>query len=341
MIGARGRPSRRHGVAWLAAAGVLPLVLTACGGGASGFAGAVTSSLSLPSTANASGCGSPASPGSTTLGLSVGGRSRLVIVHVPVGYRASSPEPLVLNMHGSGATAADQEAFSGMDTTADANRFIVAYPQGLIQDGTGYDWNVPGVPLIGGRAVPSGSADDVSFLTELVGALEARYCVDASDVYATGFSGGARMASQLGCDASTTFAAVAPVSGLRRPTPCPTTRPVPVIAFHGTADPVDPYGGNGEAYWTYSVPEAAAEWAGQDGCATTATTTDGSGYALSAYPGCAGGADVELYSVTGEGHEWPGGPKMPSSLTSLLGPQSDAVSADDLMWAFFATHPMP
>ena len=169
-------------------------------------------------------------------------------------------------MHGSGATAADQETFSGMDATADQNAFIVAYPQGLIPDGSGFDWNVPGVPLVGGRAVPSGAADDVSFLTQLVGALEARYCIDTSEVYATGFSGGARITSQLACDASTTFAAVAPVSGLRRPTPCPATRPVPVIAFHGTSDPVDPYDGNGEAYWTYSVPEAAGYWGEQDQC---------------------------------------------------------------------------
>jgi len=200
---------------------------------------------------------------------------------------------------------------------------------------------VPGVPLVGGRAVPSGSADDVSFLTQLVGALEARYCIDTSEVYATGFSGGARMASQLACDASTTLAAVAPVSGLRRPTPCPASRPVPVIAFHGTADPVDPYDGNGEAYWTYSVPQAAADWAAQDLCSSTAITTDGSGHTLTTYPGCGAGSAVELYSVTGEGHEWPGGPRMPASLTSLLGPQSGAVSADDLMWAFFAAHPMP
>jgi len=59
-------------------------------------------------------------------------------------------------------------------------------------------------------------------------------------VYATGFSGGARMTSQLACDDAGLFAAVAPVSGLRRPKPCATTRAVPVISFHGSADPIDP-----------------------------------------------------------------------------------------------------
>ena len=47
---------------------------------------------------------------------------------------------------------------------------------------------------------------------------------------------------------------------------------------------------------------------------------------------------VELYSITGEGHEWPGGPPLPRSLTTVLGPQSDAVDANAVMWAFFSAY---
>jgi polyhydroxybutyrate depolymerase len=275
------------------------------------------------------------------LAVTVASRQRTVVVHVPSGYTGSSKVALVLNMHGSGSTAAGQEEFSGMDDTSDSDGFIVAYPQALIPEGSGFDWNVPGVPLVGGQAVPAGAPDDVTFLTSLVSILEQRYCIDSSRVYATGFSGGARMASQLACDAPSTFAAVAPVSGLRHPTPCPVARPVPVLAFHGTADPVDPYGGHGEAYWTYSVPQAAQDWAVQDGCSSTATVSQPDpGATLTRYAGCAGGAIVELYSITGEGHEWPGGPSLPRRLTRQLGPQSDAVNADDVMWTFFSAHPM-
>jgi poly(3-hydroxybutyrate) depolymerase len=49
---------------------------------------------------------------------------------------------------------------------------------------------------------------------------------------------------------------------------------------------------------------------------------------------------VELYSLTGEGHEWPGGPTMPHQITSLLGPQCMAVNANRTMWAFFSAHPL-
>jgi polyhydroxybutyrate depolymerase len=265
----------------------------------------------------------------------------MVIVHVPRGSSDVSPLPLVLNLHGSGATALDQELFSGMNRTSNEDDFIVAYPQGLIVDGSAYDWNVPNEPLIGGRAVPKGSANDISFLASLVKVLESKYCVDKHEVYATGFSGGAREVSQLACDESQIFAAVAPVSGLRRPLPCPSTRAVPIIAFHGSSDPVDPFAGNGQAYWTYSVTTAEKNWAAQDDCSSKPVMSrPRKGVTLTSYAGCADDSAVELYEVMGEGHEWPGGPAMPSILTSELGPQSKAIEANAVMWSFFKAHPL-
>jgi polyhydroxybutyrate depolymerase len=299
--------------------------------------GAATAASASGSKTVSSGCGI-GSPKTAILSLKIDGINRTVIVHVPTSYTNTSKLPLVFNLHGSGSTAAKQDAFSDMDETADADSFIVAFPQGIIPDGSGYDWNVPGVPLFGGRAVPAGSPNDIKFLTNLVGVLEHMYCVNPMAVYATGFSGGAREASQLACDDSKIFAAVAPVSGLRHPTPCPATRAVPVIAFHGSDDLVDPFLGKGEAYWTYSVPTAAKDWAKQDHCSKTPTVAKSTGVVFTSFSKCATGAAVELYEVIGEGHEWPGGPTMPSSITSLLGPQSNVISANSLIWSFFASH---
>jgi polyhydroxybutyrate depolymerase len=325
------RATVRQRIATAALAGVLACSALAVLSTAPSVAGAAS---------KATGCAAPGS--SATLTLNVNAHQRTVMVHVPRDSADTTPLALVLNLHGSGSTALEQQEFTKMNVTSNQDGFIVAYPQGLIPDGTGYDWNVPGVPLIGGRPVPKDSANDVKFLTSLVGILEQRYCVNPREVYATGFSGGAREASQLACDESQVFAAVAPVSGLRRPSPCPAARAVPVIAFHGSVDPVDPFAGHGQAYWTYSVPTAEKYWAEQDHCATQATTsTPATGATLTAYSKCADGATVELYEILGEGHEWPGGPTMPSSLTSLLGPQSNAVSANALMWAFFVAHPLP
>jgi len=294
----------------------------------------------VPSTS--SGCASPAAAGTSTLDLTIGGHPRTVIVHVPPSATAGQALALVLNMHGSGSDALQQEGFTGMNAAADDDTFIVAYPQGVITSRSGFDWNVPNQPLPGGARPPKGSPNDVAFLTQLPSVLEQRYCVDPRQVFATGFSGGARMASQLGCDAPDEFAAIAPVSGLRLPSPCPGTRPVPVDAFHGTGDPIDPYNGHGQQYWTYSVPVAEQRWAAHDHCRpTAASSTPTPGVTLRAFSGCAGGAVVDLYTIAGEGHEWPGGPALPRAVTRLLGQPSSAIDADHVMWRFFAAHPLP
>ena len=342
-IGAMGTDDGRRrpiAITVMLLATVVPVLVGACGKSGSAGVTSVPDAIGTTIPLTGSGCGKAAA-GTTTLTLSVAGDTRTVIVHVPSGFTGKTKVPLVLNMHGSGSTATAQEAFTGMDATADSDGFIVAYPQALIPDGTGFDWNVPGEPLLGGRPVPANAPNDVDFLTQLVGALAHRYCIDPERVFATGFSGGARTASQLACDSSTTFAAVAPVSGLRRPTPCPATRAVPMIAFHGTADPVDPYNGNGQSYWTYSVPQAAVDWSVQDGCSPTPETTQPrTGVTLTAFAGCRNGASVELYTISGEGHEWPGGPHLRRAITRLLGPQSTAIDANSVMWAFFEAHPM-
>jgi polyhydroxybutyrate depolymerase len=101
------------------------------------------------------------------------------------------------------------------------------------------------------------------------------------------------------------------------------------------------YCDNGQPYWTYSVRVAAQRWAARDACGATPTTsTPVAGATLATYTGCRDDATVELYTITGEGHEWPSGPTLAQALTRVLGPQSDAVNANNLMWAFFTAHPM-
>jgi polyhydroxybutyrate depolymerase len=330
-LGGRRRPTRVISSVAMAA---MSAVVVACGSAAT----APTASLtSLPATA----CNGQAKPGNSVVSVSSGGLQRTVLLHLPSGYTDSQKTALILNLHGSESTASAQEAFTGMDATADQDGFIAAYPQAAIAQGTGYDWNIPGQPLLGGSSAPANAANDVDFLQKTINVLEAGLCIDTTRIFVTGFSGGARMTSQLGCDLSTVVAAIAPVSGLRFPSPCPATRPVPVMAFHGTADPVDPYDGNGEAYWTYSVPAAAQRWAADEGCsATPAVTQPQPALRLTTFTGCTDGASVSLYTIVGEGHEWPGGPHLGRGYTAILGPQSNVINANNTMWQFFASHPL-
>lgn len=312
--------------------------LSAAACGSSSRVSSTTPTVSSTPAAGVVKCTAPAARGTRTLALTIDGHPRTVIVHEPT-TRSSAVVPLIVNLHGSGSDARGQERFSGMDATADAHGFVVAYPQAAIRVPGGFDWNVPGVPLRGGASVPAGAANDESFLTRLVPMLQPSDCIDPTRVYVTGMSGGGRMASQLGCDAAPVFAAVAPVAGLRFPSPCPATGAVPIVAFHGTADAVDPFDGNGQAYWTYSVPTAAQRWATHNHCAGPAPTPMRPGVGETLYGGCRDDATVVLYAIADEGHEWPGGPTMPRAITRVLGAQSSAIDANDVMWQFFAAHP--
>jgi polyhydroxybutyrate depolymerase len=109
-------------------------------------AAGVSAAATAPTTAP---CGRVAS-GNTTITIREGSSQRAAIVHVPTGYSGRKPVALVLDLHGSGSTADQQRLFSGMDKTANALGFVVAYPQGAIQDRSGFDWNVPGQLLVGG-----------------------------------------------------------------------------------------------------------------------------------------------------------------------------------------------
>ena len=278
-----------------------------------------TQQVAVTGEASPRRCGVPANPGTTTVPVPVNGVGRVVRVYVPHAYRPDRRLPLVLNLHGTGSSAARQESGTGMDATADVHGFLVAYPEGLHRSGIGFGWNIPGTPTY----APHGP-DELAYLDRLITLLQERYCADLHRVYAVGFSGGGRMVSQLACQPGREVAAVAAVGGLRAPSPC-AAPPVPVLGVHGTADPQNPYEGHGQPYWTYSVPEAARRWAVQDGCAAApAVNRTSPGVTLTTYHDCRGAGAVLLYTLTGRGHVWP---------TARSG-----FDCDETVWRFFAEH---
>jgi polyhydroxybutyrate depolymerase len=264
-------------------------------------------------------CGEPVAPGPTAVDVAIDGDSRRVRLYLPRDYRSDQPLPLVLNLHGSGSTGARQAAYTGMDATADAHAFLVAYPEGLRRSGSGYAWNIPGTPSWQARG-----PNEAGFLSRLIRLLHTRFCADLNRVYAVGFSGGARMVSEFACTSDRGLAAVAAVGGLRAPTTCPSA-PVPVLAVHGATDRQNPYEGHGQSYWTYGVPEAARRWSAHDGCAPTPVVSRISpGVTLTEYPHCRGGTALQLYTLANRGHVWPAA--------------RSGFDTDETLWRFFGAH---
>ncbi len=288
--------------------------------------------LTTIALAAASGCGASWSSGPVRVPVVSQGRMRQVLVHVPEGYDPSRRTPLVLNLHGSGSTGAEQLASSKLAETADTHGFLVAAPDAGIPHDRGFVWNIPGVPTVSGEVPGPADADDVAFVSELIDTLAARMCVDSDRVYSTGLSGGGRMTSWLGCTLADRIAAIAPVVGLRAgraeegdasqvdPATCTPGRPVPVLAFAGAKDRTNPIAGGEGARWGYSMHAAEQRWAAINRCTDTPFVRwiDHETY-VEGYTGCEDGATVTA-QVDAEGeHNW-------------------LVADNDAMWRFFAKH---
>ena len=278
----------------------------------------------FPATPDPRPCGSPTqAPGTTaTHTISSGGRDRTVQLRLPAGYDGRRPYPLLLVFHGRGSTGGEIQAFSGMDRLP----AVIAYAEGVIGTGDGDRQAWQGAPYA------AAGVDDVAFTRDLVADLARSFCVDRSRVYATGKSNGGGFAALLACRASDLVAAVAPVAAANYPetsTPCAPGRPVPVIAFHGTADATIPYAGDAERGLP-ALKDWAAGWAQRDGCHAgprdTATPPD---ITTTAWTGCARGTRVTLVSVTGGGHTWPG-----ADAYSGGGVATQTIEATDVLWDF-------
>ena len=173
--------------------------------------------------------------GTSSHTVNVGGRDRIYRLHKPSGLPASAG--LVVVLHGGFGSAEQAERSYGWDKLADSERFVVAYP-----DGVNRAWNVNGGGCCGKPAREH--VDDVAFISAAVADVAKNVSVNASRVYATGMSNGGRMSYTLACD-TTLFAAIGPVSGTQLD-PCRSPHPTSVMAIHGPADPLDPYGGGGQ-----------------------------------------------------------------------------------------------
>jgi polyhydroxybutyrate depolymerase len=275
----------------------------------------------------------PAS-GNDTLELEVDGRSRSARVHVPASYDPDVGSMVVLNFHGFAMPGLQQDWMSRMTAASDAHGFIAVHPEGV-----GMSWNAGDCC---GNAWTD-EVDDVAFVDALLDRLESEYCVDPARVFATGMSNGGFFSHRLACELSERIAAVAPVAGVMGidPSTCTPTRPVPLLDFHGTSDPMVPFGGGtplvpqlGFGLTFRSVADTMAVWRQLDGCSDEAQVVYAQGDAsCSKWSGCA--ADLELCTIDGGGHTWPGGEEV-----ILVGKTSHDIDATERMITFFEAHPM-
>ena len=280
------------------------------------------------------GCGQPApvEPGASTdmtipadPAISNGQHTRVYRLHVPAAYVNNQPMPVVLQFHGTGGTASDEDASSGYSQLSEEQHFLAVYPQGLLfTDGSTF-WASAGPRDEG--------IDEITYVGNMLDDLERRLCVDERRIYATGFSNGGGMVGYLACRMADRIAAFAPVSGNFYAVPggCHPSRPVPIMDFHGTADGIVPYLGlpaREAPDWPLpSIAEWLAGWAARDRCTTGPIVflqqPDITGERWS---GCQRGSVVLHYREDGGGH----------TLISSIGAQPTRL----VIWQFFEEHPL-
>ena len=180
------------------------------------------------------------------------GEKRDYLLYVPKSYDRSRPTPLVISMHGAGLWGAAQRETSQWNTLADSAGVIVVYPSGIGGKGVRV-WRAEAGPDL---------MKDVRFIAELIDTLRASYNIDSTRIYANGLSNGGGMSFVLSCTLSDRIAAVGMVAAAQT-LPwrwCNGARAVPMIAFHGTADPAVPY--NGGSSWLTPRPfPSTPRWA--------------------------------------------------------------------------------
>jgi poly(3-hydroxybutyrate) depolymerase len=231
-----------------------------------------------------------------TLNLSVGGKPKSTVVHVP--SNADKP-PVVFFVHGANGTGPNFQRETNGDATADREKFIAVYPSA----GGNNIWD----DMFGTGNFP--------FFLAILDTLDARYKIDRDRVYMTGFSQGGMISYAAACYYSEVFAAVAPVSGHGRG-PCTIKRPVPVFMTFGTQEGSSSFMGDRDL------------WLGLNKCPSTAPTLTkpypanktNSKAGRAVYSNCAEGSSVVIDSITGQGHQWP---------------SASNLNQADEVWAFF------
>jgi poly(hydroxyalkanoate) depolymerase family esterase len=281
---------------------------------------------------------------------------------IPATMESGRGSPLLMMLHGCGHDAKHMAAISGMNDVAEANRFLVVYPEqsrraNLLKC---WNWFRPEHQERG--------AGEPSILAAVVGQVQSTYDVDPDGVYVAGVSAGGAMAAILAATYPDLFAALAVFAGvefkaasttsegfavMKRGGPDPTRqgqiafevmrsgraqtkrRRMPVIVFHGAADDrVSPVNADQViAQWSKTNACLAEEHA-ETGFSLTEKVIDGKvpgGYAYQkhVYVEHDSRLLLEKWLVQGLGHAWSGFPK-----SSRYGdPKGPNASAE--IWRFF------
>jgi len=232
------------------------------------------------------------------------GVTRKYILTVPESYDGTSRVPLMFCFHGFGGNAGEFLKYTGWESIAESENFILVCPQGLVLDGYSH-WN----PKLESPENKS-HVDDFGFIEALIDELLSNYTIDSERIYACGYSNGAFLAYALACYKSDRIAAIGSVAGTMfnemkiRGNP---THPTAIIDIHGTSDKYVPYDGDGDVL--LSIETVLDYWISYNKTSIKPLKSRyndrGTIIKHYAYADGDGGTSVEHYKIIEGGHNWP------------------------------------
>lgn len=260
-------------------------------------------------------------PGTRDVALTAPGRRRSYLLVRPPAARGRTA--LVVLLHGTGASAAEEMARTGFGELADAVRFTLAVPASI-----GSTWN-------SGAGCCSYAArrriNDASFVHAVIRDVTRRVAVDPARIYLVGYSNGGKLSYEVAClDAlpQRPFAGLA-TYGAGPQVSCPSTSPLPLFAGYGASDRLEPPAGEPPNWRGRHPGEArtAALFRARDHCTAAVTRARVGPVRISRYADCAAGTAVETAVWAGQTHVFPRSPTVPV-----------AAAGATLMWDFLRTH---
>src|SRR5437667_2776322 len=242
---------------------------------------------------------------------------------VPTHIDPSKRYPLLLVLHGLGASGAGVRRYYHTDPLADEMGFLIAYPNGSLSPGDDH-WYKRGKRFWNATDIccdfQSTGVNDVAYLDAVIDDMSAKYPVDPKRIYVGGISNGGYMAYRYACDRAERVAAIMVQAGVMRTDTslCTPAEPVAVLHVHGTADRLLPYDGGlvlGTGPTVISAHQSTGAWVAYDHCDPTPETGGppldlipdedppiGAETTQERWGGCRG---VELWTVHGGSHDPP------------------------------------
>jgi polyhydroxybutyrate depolymerase len=238
---------------------------------------------------------------------------RPVDIHVPPGYRDGTPAPLLVLLHGFGATGEVQEIYFGLTPAADEAGMLYVQPDGTRNAIDRQFWNATDACCAGDLV---SDVDDATYLRAVIAEVSSRYDVDRDRIFLVGHSNGGFMSHRMACDHADLVAALVSVAGATflDPDDCSPSEPVSVLQIHGREDDTIRFAGGSTTFGEYPGAEGTVErWAEENGCDPTPEAApepaerdlvqdQPPAEVTSWTEGCEGGVAVELWDQPGGVH---------------------------------------